>query len=119
MKVKIYKSKSERRKVRIRSKIKGTSNRPRLTVFRSNKYIYAQLVDDTKGQTLINLSDTLLKTKDSKKTKTAKASEVGKKLAELSKEKGIKEAVYDRGSYRYHGRVKALAEGAREGGLKI
>lgn len=119
MKVKIYKTNKERRKVRVRAKIKGTGSRPRLAVFRSNKYIYAQLIDDATGKTIVNLSDYGSKEKDLKKTKVEKAKETGKKLAAESLKKGIKLAVFDRRSYKYHGRVKALAEGAREGGLKF
>ncbi len=103
-----------RRAKRTRSKITGTSEIPRLSVFRSLKHIYAQLIDDVAGETLASASD-----KDLKGGKSEKAAEVGKKLAALAKEKNIEKAVFDKGGYRYHGRVKALAEGAREGGLKF
>lgn len=91
--------------------------RPRLSVFRSNKYIYAQIIDDQKGQTLVSASK-----KDVEKlegTKTQKARAIGMALADKAKKKKIKEVAFDRGSFAYKGRVKALAEGAREGGLKF
>jgi large subunit ribosomal protein L18 len=102
------------RKKRTRAKIKGTVQRPRLSVFRSNKRIYAQLIDDQKGETLVAVGDA-----SSNQSKMEKAREVGNKLAGLALKKGVKEVVFDRGSYRFHGRVKALAEGAREKGLKF
>lgn len=102
-----------RRKRRIRAKISGTVTRPRLSVFRSNQYIFAQLIDDSAGQTLAQADDRTIK----KGTKVARAKTVGEKLAEHAKKKNIDACVFDRGGYRYHGRVKALAEGAREGGL--
>jgi large subunit ribosomal protein L18 len=105
-----------RRHKRVRAKIIGVLKRPRLCVFRSANHIYAQLIDDQKGKTLLCASD--LKSK-SKKNKTVKAQEVGKEIAEKAAEKKIKEVVFDRGGYKYHGRVKALADGAREGGLKF
>lgn len=117
MKVKIYKANSLRRKVRTRSKIKGTAKRPRLSVFRSNRYIYAQLVDDLTGKTLLGVNDLSLNTKG--KNKKDRAFEVGKKVGEYALKLGIFEAVFDRGSYKYHGRVKLLADGAREGKLKF
>ncbi len=86
----------------------------RLTVFRSNKHLYAQIVDDGERKTLVSAGDQKLKG-----TKTEKAKEVGKLLAQKASEKKIKEVVFDRGRFKYHGRVKALAEGAREGGLKF
>lgn len=117
------KSQKERRKARVRIKIGGTAERPRLSVFRSNRKIYAQLIDDEKGKTLIAASERELdkKTKKQKnrKTKTERASLVGELLAKRAAKKKIKQVVFDRGSYRYHGRVKALAEGARKGGLKF
>lgn len=107
-----------RRTNRTRSKIKDISQRPRLSVFRSNVHIYAQIIDDVKGRTLVSASSLELKNKDKiKKADIAKA--VGKTLAEKAVKAGVKEAAFDRGEYRYHGRVKALAEAAREGGLKI
>lgn len=117
MKVKLYKTNKIRRQVRTRSKINGTSSCPRLSVFRSNKFIYGQLIDDVKGLTLVSCSDKALKLKS--KNKVEAAFEVGKKLSGKAVEKGIKHAVFDRGSYKYHGRVKSLADGAREGGLKF
>jgi len=105
-----------RRHNRIRAKIRGTSERPRLVVFRSLTNHYAQLIDDVKGVTLANASD--LKMKNTGK-KTELAKKVGLELAHIAKEKGISACVFDRNGYKYHGRVKALAEGAREGGLKF
>jgi large subunit ribosomal protein L18 len=105
-----------RRKIRIRAKISGTSVRPRLTVYRSLKNIYAQLVDDIKGVTVVSASDLKSKSKGAKKER---AKLVGETLAKLATEKGIKECVFDRNAYKFHGRVKELAEGARAGGLKF
>ncbi len=107
-----------RRHKRVRAVIKGTGEKPRLCVSRSNKNIFLQLIDDTTGNTIISVSDI----KDDKKTKLTKrdlAKEAGKKLAEEAIKKNIKVAVFDRGGYLYHGRVKAAAEGARNGGLKF
>jgi len=101
-----------KRHKRVRAKIFGTKEVPRLCVFRSAKHIYCQLIDDEKGRTLFAASDLELK-----KSKTAY--EVGKLIAKKALEKKIKKVVFDRGGYKYHGRVKALAEGAREGGLKF
>lgn len=103
------------RHARIRKTIKGSDARPRLSVYRSLKAIHAQLIDDDACKTL--LSESSLKIK--KGTKTEKAKLLGLALAAKAKEKGIKEVVFDRSGYKYHGRVKALAEGAREGGLKF
>ena len=103
-----------KRHKRIRAKIFGTAHRPRLYVFRSIKYIYAQLIDDEKGKTLIAVSDKNIK---EKKKKTDKAKEVGKLIAKQALTQKIKEVIFDRGGYKYHGRVKTVAEGAREGGL--
>ena len=107
-----------RRRRRIRYKISGTAERPRLSVFRSNKHIYAQIIDDVQGHTLVETSSRALGIKDSVKTADA-AREVGKVLAGRARECGIETVAFDRGGYLYHGRVKALAEGAREGGLKF
>ncbi|MBA3787797.1 MAG: 50S ribosomal protein L18 [Actinobacteria bacterium] len=108
----------ERRHRRIRGKVAGTAERPRLAVFRSNKGIFAQLVDDQSGRTIAGAS--WLGVKSSfKGTKTEQAAEVGKTLADVAKKAGIESVVFDRGGYLYHGRVKALADGAREGGLKF
>jgi large subunit ribosomal protein L18 len=100
-----------------RHNIHGTADRPRLVVFRSNRGIAAQLVDDTAGRTLAAASS--LKLGDAKGTKSDQAAEVGKLLAENAKKANVTTAVFDRGGYLYHGRVKALAEAAREGGLKL
>ena len=108
----------ERRHRRIRGKVAGTAERPRLAVFRSNKGIFAQLVDDESGRTIAGASWLGVK-KSFKGTKTEQAAEVGKMLAEVARKAGIESVVFDRGGYLYHGRVKALAEGAREGGLKF
>ena len=107
-----------RRHRRVRGKIRGTSERPRLAVFRSNKGIFAQLVDDDAGKTLAAFSWTNLP-KSFKGDKTEQATEVGKALAEAAKKAGVEAVVFDRGGYLFHGRVKALAEGAREGGLSF
>jgi len=100
----------------IRNKISGTSARPRLSVFRSNKAIYAQLIDDTTGVTLAAASSTKL---DDAKANVETAGRVGKEIAEKALSKGISEVVFDRSGYLYHGKVKSLAEGAREAGLKF
>jgi large subunit ribosomal protein L18 len=106
-----------RRHRRVRGKISGTASRPRLSVFRSNRGIFAQLVDDSSGRTLAASSWTTLK--GSSGDKSAQAREVGKTLAAAAKSAGIESVVFDRGGYLYHGRVRALAEGAREGGLRF
>ena len=106
---------------RVRMKISGTLERPRLNVFRSLKHIYAQVIDDTLGQTLAAAStvDDRVVSQIGGKTKTEQAAAVGKVIAERAQEVGISEVVFDRGGYQYHGRVKALAEAARESGLKF
>ena len=104
---------------RQRNKLKGTTERPRLSVFRSNKSIYAQIIDDTSGQTLASCSSRLKDLNLQPLSKTEQSLAVGEKLAELAKAQGIETVVFDRGGYRYHGRVKALAEGARKGGLNF
>lgn len=114
----IKKSQKEKRKTRVRIKTRGTAERPRLTVFRSNKRIYAQLIDDEARKTLLAVSEKEIKPK-TKQAKTEKAGLVGEILAKKALKKKIKQVVFDRGSYRYHGRVKALAEGARKGGLEF
>ena len=106
----------ERRHRRVRGKVSGTADRPRLVVFRSNRGIEAQLVDDDTGRTLASASHLGLP-KPFKGEKTAQAEAVGKALAAAAKSAGIDSCVFDRGGYLYHGRVKALADGAREGGL--
>lgn len=111
--------KTERRikiKKRIRSRIFGTAEKPRLSVFRSNKDIYAQIIDDVKGITLASASSKSLK---DKMTKSDKAALVGKQIAEKGREAGVETVIFDRNGYLYHGRVKCLADGAREGGLKF
>ncbi|MFJ1431130.1 50S ribosomal protein L18 [Capnocytophaga canimorsus] len=115
-------SKIERRqriRNRIRKVVQGTAEQPRLAVFRSNNEIYAQIVDDTKGTTLVSASSRDKEIEASKTTKTEKAALVGKALAEKALKQGIEKVSFDRGGYLYHGRVKSLADGAREGGLKF
>lgn len=106
------------RKLRVRAKTKGTSQKPRLSVYRSNRFIYAQIIDDEKGKTIIGVSEKNLSLKE-KKTKVDKSKELGLLIAKKALDKKVKEVVFDRGSYKYHGRVKQVAEGAREGGLKF
>lgn len=101
----------------IRKKVAGTVQKPRLSVFRSNKGIYAQLIDDVTGNTLASFSSGKLE--DKAGNKSAVSSEVGRQLAAIALQKGISEVVFDRSGYLYHGRVKSLADGAREGGLKF
>lgn len=120
--LKVKESRRERRKAKIRKKVLGTAERPRLTVYRSLKHIYAQVVDDVKGTTLLSMS-TLnepvraeVSTKGGNKTAAAK---VGAALAKTAQEKGITSVVFDRNGYKFHGRVKALADAAREAGLKF
>lgn len=124
-----------RRHKRVRARIKGTAQVPRLCVFRSNKHIYAQLINDEKGETLIAASDLEINSKERKiqETKKQKIKEkkepmtrkllaahwVGKLIAQKALKKKIKKVVFDRGGYQYHGRIEALAQGAREGGLKF
>lgn len=108
------------RHTRIRHKILSKKSLPRLIVFRSLKHIYGQIFDEKEKRVIFSVSDKNLSEKERKgKTKTEKAFLVGKLLAKKALEKGIKEVVFDRGGYKYHGRVKALAEGAREGGMKF
>ncbi len=116
----ITKERRIRIKRRIRKHISGTGERPRMSVFRSNKQIYVQLIDDTEGRTLLSVSSLnkdIAGKKDINKTEQAKL--VGKLAAEKSKEAGITNVVFDRNGYLYHGRIKALAESAREAGLKF
>lgn len=117
--MKIQKIKNQlrlRRQQRTRAKISGTADRPRLSVFRSLSHISAQLIDDVSGQTLVSATDKEIK---GGQNKTEIASLVGQALAEKAQAKKIATAVFDKGSYKYHGRVQALADGARTGGLKI
>lgn len=104
---------------RIRARVKGTSQKPRLSVFRSNKDIYAQLIDDTNGATLASANSRQKDMTSLTGTKTDKSAAVGKAIAAKALALGIDTCVFDRGGYLYHGRVKAVAEGAREGGLKL
>ena len=110
-----------RRHLRVRKKVVGTSNRPRLSIFRSLNEIYAQVIDDVEGHTLVSASsiDTELRTKVQGLKKIEQAKLVGQTVAERAKSKGIEAVVFDRGGFRYVGRVKALADGAREGGLQF
>lgn len=108
------KSRVEQRQQRTRKKLGHISMRPRLSVFRSNQHIYAQIIDDASKTTLVGVSE-----KEKTGTKTERAKRLGLELASLALSKKIKEVAFDKGSYAYHGRVKALAEGAREGGLQF
>ena len=108
----------QKRHIRVRGKISGTPERPRLNVFRSNANIYAQIIDDVNGVTLVSAS-TLEKDFEGAAGNCEAAKKVGQLIGERAKAKGIEEVVFDRGGYVYHGRVAALAEGAREGGLKF
>ena len=106
-----------KRRRRVRAKVTGTAERPRISVFRSNKGIFAQLVDDASGRTLASASWTEADVRGL--TGSEQAAAVGRALAERARAAGVERAVFDRGGYQYHGRVKALAEGAREGGLAV
>ena len=108
----------QKRQVRVRAKIHGTKDMPRLSVFKSNKYIFAQIINDEIGETIVGISEKELSVKE-KANKTERARELGIALAKKAIDKKIKSVAFDRGSYLYHGRIKALAEGAREGGLKF
>lgn len=112
----IKEAQRKRRQTRIRAKIKGTAKRPRLSVFKSNRYLYAQLIDDEKAQTLVASSS---KSVAGKKTMTEQAQFVGEDIAKSAKEKKIKEVVFDRSGYLYSGRIKILADTARSAGLKF
>lgn len=112
----------ERRHRRVRAKISGTAQRPRLNVFRSSAHIYAQLIDDLSGHTLAAASDleeTVRERAGESATKSARAKAVGEVIAERAKGAGVEAVLFDRGGFLYHGRVKAVADGAREGGLKF
>lgn len=128
MKIKIKREKQLRRRKRVRAKVFGTAERPRLCVSRSAKHIYAQLIDDEKGHTLVMASDLELKTSNKQQAarnkkhlskKVGIAYRIGKLIAEKALKKKIDKVVFDRGGYKYHGRVEALAEGARDTGLKF
>lgn len=106
-------------KANIRSRVSGTAECPRLSVFRSNKQIYAQLIDDVSGNTIVAASSRIDAIENAKVTKVEKAQMVGKELADKAVQAGIKKVVFDRNGYLYHGRVKHLADGAREGGLEF
>ena len=111
----------EKRKARIRRKVSGTAARPRLTVYKSLKHMYAQLVDDTTGQTLVSVGTTSkdLKNEVKEDDKTAAAKKVGEALAKAAKDKGIEAVVFDRNGFDYHGRIQAVAAAARDAGLKF
>jgi large subunit ribosomal protein L18 len=108
-----------RRHLRVRKKVQGTPERPRLVVFRSSKHMYAQLVDDARGVTLVGAADTSEGVQIEGKGKVARSFALGRLIATKAKEKGIAKVVFDRGGYQYHGRVKAVADGARKGGLEL
>jgi large subunit ribosomal protein L18 len=118
-KIKTQADRRARRHLRVRKRINGTAARPRLVVFRSSKHIYAQLVDDERGVTLVGAADTTEGIQVEGKGKTAKSFALGRLIAARAKDKGIAKVVFDRGGYQYHGRVKAVAEGARKGGLEL
>lgn len=105
------------RHIRVRTRVSGTADRPRIAVFRSNRFNYVQAIDDVSQKTIVSLSD--VKAKKGKIKKSESAMKIGKELAETLKGKGISQAVFDRGGFKYHGRVKSLADGLREGGIKI
>jgi len=109
------------RRARERHNLKGTSERPRLNVFRSTRHIFAQIIDDTKGHTLVAAStlDDEIRAEAAKLNKTQEAKAVGKLLAQRALSKGLKQVVFDRGGFRYHGRVKSLADASREAGLEF
>ncbi len=111
----------ERRHVRVRGRVVGSPAKPRLNVYRSSKHIYAQIIDDSRGHTLVAAStqDPSLREQLSNMTKVDEAREVGKLVGRRAKERGVSKVVFDRGGWLYHGRVKSLADGAREGGLEF
>ncbi|MBI4097172.1 MAG: 50S ribosomal protein L18 [Candidatus Levybacteria bacterium] len=125
-------TKRVRRQTRVRKKVQGTKEKPRLSVFRSNQYMYAQIIDDATGITLLSISEKKLSKapptgraglpagrQEAKASRLEKAKMVGLEVAKLAGEKKVKQIVFDKGRYAYHGRVKAVAEGAREGGLQF
>lgn len=112
----------KRRHVRVRAKVAGTTARPRLNVFRSSAHIYCQVIDDQQGTTLVSASDLeadVIEKAGEGAVKTARAKAVGEVIAQRAKDAGIESVVFDRGGFLYHGRVKAVADGAREGGLEF
>jgi large subunit ribosomal protein L18 len=113
------KNKNLRRKVRNSYKVRSRSDRPRIAIYRSNKYIYVQIIDSSTGATITGVSSKSIESKKEDKGKIDISFRTGEALAEIAKKKKITEVVFDRGGYKYHGRVKALAEGARKGGLKF
>ncbi len=119
MKTSILTTTRDRRRKRIRAKVSGTEVRPRLSVYKSNTSVYAQIIDDTKGITLVASSTRGAKGSKNKANKTEAAKTAGVEIAKLAKAKGITKVVFDRGGFIYTGRVKALADGAREGGLEF
>jgi large subunit ribosomal protein L18 len=118
-KIKTQADRRARRHLRVRKRVHGTAARPRLVVFRSSKHIYAQVVDDDLGVTLVGAADTSEGIQIEGSGKTAKSHALGRLIAAKAKEKGIAKVVFDRGGYQYHGRVKAVADGARKGGLEL
>jgi len=121
-KIKDKKLKRKRRKIRIRSRIFGTAKKPRLSVFKSNKHIYAQLIDDQESKTLASVSDMNIAKNKASKNKKEKSDQkpaflVGQMIGQKALKKNIKKVVFDRGGFKYHGQIKALAEGARKAGL--
>ncbi len=108
-------AKRQRLHKKIRTRVSGTESRPRLSVFRSNKFIYAQIIDDNSGKTLVAVNDM----KDAKGNKVDRARKMGETIAEMAKKSGINAVVFDRGGFRYTGRIAALADGAREKGLQF
>ena len=104
---------------RVRAKVSGTAQRPRVSVFKSNKHVFVQFIDDSTNKTLLSNKTLSSKKTKIKGNKTAIATKIGEMLATKAKEAGIKEAIFDRGGFKYHGRVKAVAEGLRKGGLKF
>ncbi len=118
-KIKTQADRRARRHLRVRKRVRGTAARPRLVVFRSSKHIYAQVVDDDRGVTLVGASDASEGIQIEGSGKTAKSMALGLLIAARAKEKGIAAVVFDRGGYQYHGRVKAVADGARKGGLEL
>jgi large subunit ribosomal protein L18 len=117
MAVRTKEAKRLRRRRRVRAKVRGSAERPRISVFRSNRGVFAQLVDDEAGRTVASVSWTEPELRELKPTEQAKRA--GELLAERAKQAGVEACVFDRGGYRYHGRVRALAEAAREGGLRF